>query len=146
MPSRRSKTHGAQSSGSETSPTRSGSESDASSTSKRDRGVLNVEEATHDLEVAIDDLDESLSYPFQDGQSVWVRVDTEWEPGVISGKRTQKTNTRSSEGLAFPVAYGQRKRKYFAPLNGDIKPDTPTVRALLQEGGWLDVDVHTGSI
>lgn len=36
--------------------------------------------------------------------------------------------------------YGQRRRKYFAPLNGDIKPDTPAIRALLQEGGWYEVD------
>lgn len=28
-------------------------------------------------------------------------------------------------------------RKYFAPLNGEIKPDTDQVRTLLKAGGWL---------
>lgn len=29
-------------------------------------------------------------------------------------------------------------RKYFAPLNGEVKPDTPLVREMLQVGGWFD--------
>ncbi|KAI0089874.1 hypothetical protein BDY19DRAFT_888678, partial [Irpex rosettiformis] len=71
------------------------------------------------------------------GQSVWVKIDEEWIPGVISGGSTRSVQARGTDGLSFPVVYGQLKRRYFAPLNGDIKPDTPTVRILLQEGGWL---------
>lgn len=29
-------------------------------------------------------------------------------------------------------------RKYFAPLNGEIKPDTAHIRWLLKNAGWLD--------
>lgn len=31
-------------------------------------------------------------------------------------------------------------RKYFAPLNGDLKPDTEEVRELLKESGWVESD------
>jgi len=31
-------------------------------------------------------------------------------------------------------------RKYFAPLNGDLKPDTEEVRELLKESGWIESD------
>jgi hypothetical protein len=29
-------------------------------------------------------------------------------------------------------------RKYFAPLNGEMKPDTHLIREILQLGGWVD--------
>jgi len=31
-------------------------------------------------------------------------------------------------------------RKYFAPLNGGLKPDTEEVRELLKESGWIESD------
>lgn len=34
----------------------------------------------------------------KDGQSVWVKVDDEWAPGVVSGRRTLKTHTREVSG------------------------------------------------
>ena len=42
-----------------------------------------------------------------------------------------------TDGRFFPVAYGGAGRRYFAPLNGNIKPDTTRVRQLLREGGYL---------
>jgi hypothetical protein len=44
---------------------------------------------------------------------------------------------RQKEGLFYPVIFNDKIRKYFAPLNGEIKPDTPHVRGLLKEAGWL---------
>lgn len=43
------------------------------------------------------------------------------------------------ECLYYPVVYRHyvKLRRYFSPANGDIKPDTPRVRELLHEGGWL---------
>ncbi|KAI0809095.1 hypothetical protein BC629DRAFT_1481941 [Irpex lacteus] len=136
--SRRTKRHTPSTSQRNSSPgASSGSSNSGSSTSDLPNTFTSHGYPENNLEVAVDDLDESLSYFFADGQSVWVRIDEEWIPGVISGKRTQSIHARGSEGLSFPVMYGQHKRKYFAPLNGDIKPDTPDVRVLLQEGGWL---------
>jgi len=33
-----------------------------------------------------------------------------------------------------------KTRKYFAPLNGDMKPDTEEVRDLLKDSGWIESD------
>lgn len=50
------------------------------------------------------------------------------------------------ECVYYPVHYTycpgrgrahKTERRFFAPLNGDMKPDTPHVRALLRAGGWL---------
>lgn len=41
------------------------------------------------------------------------------------------------EGLFYPVVFNDKIRKYFAPLNGEIKPDTIHVRHLLKDAGWL---------
>ena len=45
-------------------------------------------------------------------------------------------------GFFYPVCFGPKMntRKYFAPLNGDMKPDTEEVRELLKESGWIDPD------
>lgn len=39
----------------------------------------------------------------------------------------------------YQVQFGTngRLRKYFAPLNGEMKPDTPETRELLLAGGWI---------
>jgi hypothetical protein len=33
---------------------------------------------------------------------------------------------------------GARLKKSFAPMNGEIKPDTEEIRELLKAFGWLD--------
>lgn len=100
----------------------------------------------------------------QNGDPVWIKTeDGEWLQGTISGSNTRKGATRQvrrlsvcssvsllltacgnafcavpqKEGVFFPVAFRHNARKYFAPLNGDIKPDSVEVRRLLSEGGWL---------
>ncbi|KZT08953.1 uncharacterized protein LAESUDRAFT_723255 [Laetiporus sulphureus 93-53] len=91
------------------------------------------------------DLDEPISYTFQNGDPVWVRTDDgEWIQGIISGSSTRRASIRQlarervqKEGVFFPVAFGRSSRRYFAPLNGDVKPDNAEVRRLLSEGGWL---------
>lgn len=49
---------------------------------------------------------------------------------------------QNKQGFYYPVNFGSKNhlRKYFAPMNGEIKPDTEEVRLLLREGGWLDDD------
>lgn len=100
----------------------------------------------------------------QNGDPVWIKTeDGEWLQGTISGSNTRKGATRQvrrlslvssvsllliargnaccvvrqKEGVFFPVAFRHNARKYFSPLNGDIKPDSVEVRRLLSEGGWL---------
>lgn len=44
------------------------------------------------------------------------------------------------EGTFYLAVYRPGRanlRKYFAPLNGEIKPDTPRTRRLLREAGLL---------
>ncbi|KAI0726009.1 hypothetical protein C8Q72DRAFT_796919 [Fomitopsis betulina] len=92
------------------------------------------------------ELDEPLTWAFkygahirvvQNGDPVWIKTEGEWLQGTISGSNTRKGATRQKEGVFFPVAFRHNARKYFAPLNGDIKPDSEEIRRLLSEGGWL---------
>ncbi|KAF9007898.1 hypothetical protein BDQ17DRAFT_1194326, partial [Cyathus striatus] len=85
------------------------------------------------------DLDEARSYTFRVSDEVWVKTsEGNWRPGKVSGQTTRKGPTREGEGLFYPVLFSNGKvRKYFAPLNGEIKPDTIEVRQLLKSGGWL---------
>jgi len=93
------------------------------------------------------DLDEGRPYTFESGDPVWVKtVGGDWYPGKVSGLTRRKGSTREGEGLFYPVTFFDGKvRKYFAPLNGEIKPDTEQVRTLLKAGGWLrSVDERKG--
>ncbi|KAJ3735355.1 hypothetical protein DFJ43DRAFT_43877 [Lentinula guzmanii] len=85
-----------------------------------------------------EDLDEPWPYTFHTGQAVWIRTSGgNWHSGRVSSETTRKGNTREKEGLFYPVKFDGKLRKYFAPLNGEIKPDTPHTRRLLKGAGWL---------
>jgi len=91
----------------------------------------------------------------QAGDNVWVRtVGGNWHSGKVTGQTTRKGQTREvatfscvmlrflicylqKEGLFYPVMFNDKIRKYFAPLNGEIKPDTVHVRHLLKDAGWI---------
>ncbi|KIL62196.1 hypothetical protein M378DRAFT_166046 [Amanita muscaria Koide BX008] len=85
------------------------------------------------------DLDEGRPYTFESGDLVWVKTSGgDWYIGRVSGLTRRKGPTREGEGIFYPVTFFDGKvRKYFAPLNGEIKPDTEEVRALLKAGGWF---------
>jgi len=74
---------------------------------------------------------------------------------------TRAVHTRSSQEIQYglklsgaigtpvksPVSLDEKVQhaRYFAPLNGEIKPDTEQVRTLLKAGGWLrSVDERKG--
>ncbi|ESK84827.1 hypothetical protein Moror_508 [Moniliophthora roreri MCA 2997] len=87
-----------------------------------------------------EDLDESWPFTFQAGDAVWVRTaGGNWLRGRVSGEITRKGLTREKEGLFYPVKFDIKLRKYFAPLNGEIKPDTPHTRRLLKAAGYEDI-------
>ncbi|OSD05645.1 hypothetical protein PYCCODRAFT_1464992 [Trametes coccinea BRFM310] len=88
------------------------------------------------------DLDEPMKCSFHEGESVWIRLkdSAHWVRGTLSVKGPRTTATREGTGFAYPVQYekdGKIRRDYFAPQNGELKPDTPEVRQLLADGGWL---------
>jgi hypothetical protein len=85
-----------------------------------------------------EDLDDPWPYTFQMGDNVWIRTEGgNWYPGQVSSKNVKRGPTRQREGLFYPVIFRRRIRKHFAPLNGEIKPDTPRTRTLLRQAGWL---------
>jgi hypothetical protein len=90
------------------------------------------------IEPELVDLDDSRPYTFESGDFAWVKTTGgDWYPGRVSGLTRRKGPTREGEGIFYPVTFFDGKvRKYFAPLNGEIKPDTAEVRALLKAGGW----------
>jgi len=84
------------------------------------------------------DLDEPWLYTFQAGDVVWIRtVGGNWHSGRVTGQSPRKGQTREKEGLFYPVVFNDKIRKFFAPLNGEIKPDTMYIRRLLKADGWL---------
>ncbi|KAF8972521.1 hypothetical protein BDZ97DRAFT_838572 [Flammula alnicola] len=87
-------------------------------------------------------LEDSLEYPFQDQDPVWIRTQGHnWVFGKVAGRNIRVGQTRyRREGFFYPVNFGSKfnLRKYFAPTNAEIKPDTEEVRQLLREEGWLD--------
>ncbi|KAI0312884.1 hypothetical protein OF83DRAFT_1066466 [Amylostereum chailletii] len=96
-----------------------------------DEGVMN--------EPGPDDLDEPWLYTFKASESVWVKVpDGTWHMGKVHGPKTKTGSTRQ-EGLFYPVIYRRQSnfRRYFAPLNGEIKPDTLRTRKLLRDAGYI---------
>ncbi|KAJ3501527.1 hypothetical protein NLJ89_g9296 [Agrocybe chaxingu] len=97
-----------------------------------------------EYEPSFDDLDEASDYPFQDQDSVWVCTkQKKWCPGKVTGRTPRIGNTRiRKEGHFYAVSFGSRShlRKYFAPLNGEMKPDSEEVRELLRSDGWLPDD------
>lgn len=93
----------------------------------------------------------------QSSDNVWIRLNSEWIEGKVCGsprlgmtrkvcRALQASDHRilipeQKEGLFWKVTYTDGKhqlRRYFAPLNGDIKPDTEDVRQLLEAEGWLE--------
>lgn len=97
---------------------------------------LDLEAASWEL--GPEDLDDPWPYTFQMGDSVWIRTEGgNWYPGKVSSKSVKQGPTRQREGLFYPVIFRRRIRKHFAPLNGEIKPDTPRTRTLLRQAGWL---------
>jgi len=110
-----------------------GSESDTGATDEE----VDLEASS---EPGPDDLDDPWPYTFRMGESVWIRTEGgNWYPGKVSSNNAKRGPTRQKEGLFYPVIFGigARIRKHFAPLNGEIKPDTGRTRTLLRQAGWL---------
>ncbi|ETW87753.1 hypothetical protein HETIRDRAFT_469980 [Heterobasidion irregulare TC 32-1] len=131
--------------GRESSPygvdTLSPSENDSSNVTDYETVSSDGEESDDDAEPGPDDLDEPWPYTFKSGDAVWVKSEGDiWYCGKVSGQHTKKGMTRQKDGLFYAVVFRKSNkniRRYFAPLNGELKPHTSRTRKLLREAGWL---------
>ncbi|KAG6910635.1 hypothetical protein DXG01_009144 [Tephrocybe rancida] len=87
------------------------------------------------------ELDEAWPYTFEKDEAVWVKAaGGNWCSGHIVSNKTRTGPTRQKEGMFYQVQFMNNKtkiRKYFAPLNGEVKPDSAHTQRLLKEAGWL---------
>ncbi|KAF7340316.1 hypothetical protein MVEN_01950700 [Mycena venus] len=84
-------------------------------------------------------LDDPWMYAFQPNEKVWIRNHDKWIPGQIFPRSVPKVGSSDSLtywNVLYQDSFGHKLRRYFAPLMGELKPDTPTVRKLLREAGW----------
>ncbi|KAI6043827.1 hypothetical protein EDC04DRAFT_535428 [Pisolithus marmoratus] len=87
-------------------------------------------------EVEPEELDEPWPYRFKSGDLAWVKSTSgRWYHGKVVGQ-AKLGRTIQGEGLFWLVVFSSKFRKYFAPLNGEIKPDTRHTRKLLEDAGW----------
>ncbi|KAJ7700295.1 hypothetical protein B0H16DRAFT_1483911 [Mycena metata] len=80
-------------------------------------------------------LDEPWPYTFQPNDRVWIRNHHKWIKGSIFPGSIPKNLTYFS--VVYRDSYGHKLRKYFAPLLGELKPDTAAVQSLLREAHWI---------
>ncbi|KAI5118185.1 hypothetical protein M0805_004998 [Coniferiporia weirii] len=91
-----------------------------------------------------EELDEEWDFGPKPGDAVWVKSkNTEretWYFGHVQKSTRSGTVRGGKQGTFYSVRYHRNLRRYFAPLLGDIKPDTPRVRRLLEQAG-CDVEL-----
>jgi len=85
-------------------------------------------------------LDDPWTYTFQPNDRVWIRNHDKWIRGRIFPRSVPKVGTNDNLtywNVLYQDSFGHKLRKYFAPLLGELKPDTAAVRKLLREAQWL---------
>ncbi|TCD71429.1 hypothetical protein EIP91_010135 [Steccherinum ochraceum] len=85
-----------------------------------------------------DELEQPLhGYPFELGQSVWVRPTRRWYRGHIV--KVVKLDSRSRKGVlgcwSYQVRFRGNLKASFDPLMGSIKPITPRFTELIRSSG-----------
>ncbi|CAK5265547.1 unnamed protein product [Mycena citricolor] len=68
----------------------------------------------------------------------WQRGKIYASPAAPQGRRIRASDNHIYWNVIYVNPSGHKLRRWFTPVNGDIKPDTPDIRALLNDGGWLD--------
>ncbi|KAJ7139229.1 hypothetical protein C8R44DRAFT_867395 [Mycena epipterygia] len=101
-------------------------------------------------------LEDPWAYTFQPNDPVWVRNHDKWIKGTIfphSKPKVGSRNVRISSPLIiftttpnlvywnvqYQDSFGHKLRRNYAPLLGEIKPDTSAVRSLLLKAGFGDL-------
>lgn len=85
------------------------------------------------------ELDFSTNDQFQSHESVWVRYEGKWYPGIVrDGPKPKGLDSRmyapGTMGDFYLVEYRVKNnvRKFFSPLHGDIKRNTHEIRQLVK--------------
>jgi len=111
-----------------------------SSDTSSDRGEEEIEDSCSGPE----DLDQPWPYEFKVRETVWVRIqeDGKWYRGTIVSSRSTTDKVREGTmGKYWRVnvcSDGKTVPMKLSPLNGDVKPDTEQVQALLRINGFLE--------
>jgi len=134
----------------------SSAKSPSDSTQAKLRGITETElkawrKAVNDqaiLDYDFLDLYEIFDYPFKDHDSVWVHIKEhdQWCLGKVAERNIRIGPTCDrKQSFYYPVVFGENRhiRKYFSPLNGEMKPDNEKIREMLTHGGWLYEDEYT---
>ncbi|KAF7302896.1 hypothetical protein MKEN_01251900 [Mycena kentingensis (nom. inval.)] len=84
-------------------------------------------------------LDEPAEYSFKPNELVWVRNNDKWISGRIflSAPKVRPSDNLPCWNVLYQDKFGHKLRKYFAPLLGELKPDTARVREMLKEAAWI---------
>jgi len=91
------------------------------------------------------DLDDVFDFSPKSGEFVWVKAKTTtetWYKGLVMKGTKSGPIRQGKEGTFYLVRYRHNLRRYFAPLLGDIKPDTPEIRQLLNDAGIASDIAH----
>ncbi|KAF8139704.1 hypothetical protein EV363DRAFT_1153697 [Boletus edulis] len=91
------------------------------------------------------ELHEPWPYRFENDQVAWICASNgEWYHGRVKGQPKKGTTKWDQIGLFWCVEFAMgsiKVRKWFAPLNGEIKPDTRNTVRLLWDAGVLSYNV-----
>ncbi|KAJ7223271.1 hypothetical protein GGX14DRAFT_557851 [Mycena pura] len=85
-------------------------------------------------------LDDPWAYTFQPNDRVWIRNHDKWIAGRVFPRSVPKIGSRDSLtywNILYQDAFGHKLRRYFAPLLGELKPDSARVRQMLREAHWI---------
>ncbi|KAJ7088228.1 hypothetical protein C8R43DRAFT_1115252 [Mycena crocata] len=85
-------------------------------------------------------LSDAWEFNFQPNEPVWIRHNEKWIRGRIFPRSSPKVGTTDKMiywNVLYQDAFGHKLRRNFAPLLGELKPDTRAVRKLLKEARWL---------
>ncbi|KLO17539.1 hypothetical protein SCHPADRAFT_936913 [Schizopora paradoxa] len=91
------------------------------------------------------DLDDVYEFSPKSGDFVWVKAKTDtetWYKGLVMKGTKEGPVRQGKQGTFYLVRYRHNLRRYFAPLLGDIKPDTAEIRQLLNNAGIASDIAH----
>lgn len=99
----------------------------------------------HDSILDVTDIDDPYPYVFQEGDIVWFKSDNgTWNKGRVLGM--PRMGSIGPEDNAINIYYlveyrvNERPvRKYVAPMNGEVKPETVQTRKLLLTSGFKTI-------
>ncbi|KAI0325026.1 hypothetical protein GY45DRAFT_1261661 [Cubamyces sp. BRFM 1775] len=121
-------------------PMSSDYEDESSELSELDSATPSEDESTPDTEYDSEEtkFDADEYYEFRRRDSVWVKPKgtSTWYQGVITKVSQTPEPHEQKRGPIFLVVfrrYHTNLRAWFSPLEGNMKPDTPHVRALIQD-------------